>query len=189
MSVIEIKLESFAFPRDLGSDHANFRFVVGLRFVDEKGKLQTTHAVLPGLDSFWECARRKQEEPNYVRDGEKPSFDMDRVGPWETFIFRVRAEELKQIQFKVFDVNRKGAWETFKSVIEKIPQAFAGILGPALPVANELASAAVAVAAGSDKLLFRGSYDYSLQDNNTIRGQGKEGGYTIIFSNATVAGE
>lgn len=188
MHVCEIKLDGFEFPGELDNDQANFRFLVGLRYIDTDDKLATVHAVLPSLGTYWECDSDKVNDPRYVRDRNRSKLDMSKVGPWGSFIFRVKVKDLRQINFEVFDVNRQGAWETFKSVVEKIPHAFSGMVGPALPIFNEVVSAAVTATAGSEKLLFRGSCDFSSQDTTRLRGptqfygQGKNGKYTIDFS-------
>ena len=55
MSVYEITLTGFKFPKNLDNDKANFRFVVDLRFVNDESRFTTEHAVMPSLDTFWEC--------------------------------------------------------------------------------------------------------------------------------------
>ena len=65
-SQFAITLEGFRFPEKLDKDKANFRFIVGLRFFDKDDNFSTAHTILPGLDTYWECAPKKSDAPNYV---------------------------------------------------------------------------------------------------------------------------
>ena len=190
MHTCEITLDSFQFPEDLDNDHANFRIAVGLRYVDKNNNLVTAHSVVPSPSTYWECDTDKKEkkDPRYVRAEDGSNLDMTKVGPWGRFMFRVIARELKHIKFEVYDVNRQGAWDTFKSVFEKIPAAFSGVLGPALPIINEVVSSAVTVSSGKDKLLFQGAFEFpqigatDLRAKHKIEEEGKSGQYKIEFT-------
>ena len=77
MPFFEFTLAEFTFPAKLPNDKANFRFVVDLRFIDDKGRFTTEHAVMPSLDTFWECDTRRADRPNYVRKVQDSQFNMD----------------------------------------------------------------------------------------------------------------
>ena len=49
MPLFELVLTEFLFPKALPNDKANFRFIVDLRFINEKGQFITEHAVMPSL--------------------------------------------------------------------------------------------------------------------------------------------
>ncbi len=66
MQMFELELTKFEFPQDLPNQKANFRFVVDLRFIDNEDRFSTEHAVMPGLDTFWECSADRRNAPNYV---------------------------------------------------------------------------------------------------------------------------
>lgn len=146
-----IKLDGFCFPSSLSNDKANFRFLVDLRFLAENGQFAVEHAVMPSLDTFWECDTRRSDRPNYVRRmvGGSPNgsrdtavsegecgdcgrqsrygmFDISesggRIDEWDRLVLAVKADRLHSIQFKVIDVDRNDAWD-------KIRGALAGIAG------------------------------------------------------------
>ena len=111
------------------------------------------------------------------------------VRDWDKLIFRVKGQKLNAIQFKVFDVNRKDAWDRIRSVLQKLPRAFAGPLGPAVGVVEEGTSVLLAKAAGSGKLLFRGDINLNLDlkcfesaSSFIIKGEGLSGDYKIGFN-------
>ena len=106
MKTFELTLTKFLFPKDLSNSKANFRFVVDLRFINEKGKFATEHAVMPSLDTFWECDTGRKDRPNYVRHCkdvkceipgntyEYSQFNMcdkDIIDDWDRLIFLVKA--------------------------------------------------------------------------------------------------
>lgn len=120
----ELVLKSFRFPRELSNSKANFRFVVDLRFIDDKENFDSEHAVMPSLDTFWECDTNRQDKPNFVRDVSRAasstpfaSFDMSRIDSWDALILGVKAKGLHSVQFKVIDVNRADAWDWVKGVL------------------------------------------------------------------------
>lgn len=176
----ELKLTDFEFPEKLSGNKANFRFVVDLRFIDKHGRFATEHAVMPSLDTFWECDPNRYDKPNYVRGGtkEKPEnkFVFKKSGEskkgvdeWDSLILYVRGKSLHSIQFKVIDVDRKDAWDTVKNVLGKVAETVIGkaksfILKQELPFHTAMGAAADDVQsfllkklAGGDKVLFRGS--------------------------------
>ena len=185
MSYFELTLHAFSFPRKLPDKSANFRFVADLRFVGENDRLVTVQAVMPGLDTFWECDTNRSKSPNYVRKDASlrkdasPGFDMKKVDDWDKLIFCVKASKLHSIQFKVFDVDRKDAWDMVKrflggivrSVIGRgvsnipkdLPTSLLGSLGAA---AADVQSFLLNKLAGGRKLLFKGSYIFN---NNQTR--------------------
>ena len=114
MPVFELTLTQFHFPEKLSNDKANFRFLVDLRFINGKGQFTTEHAVMPSLDTFWECDTSRDEKPNYVRlktnGGVQDQFDMAAIDDWDKLIFCVKGESVHSFQFKVIDVNREDAW-------------------------------------------------------------------------------
>ena len=107
MSVYEITLTGFKFPKNLDNDKANFRFVVDLRFVNDESRFTTEHAVMPSLDTFWECDQGGEGKPNYVRGkdaGDYGQFNMDAIDEWDRLILRVKGKGVHSIQFKVTEV-------------------------------------------------------------------------------------
>ena len=63
VSHFEVTLEGFRFSKGLPDRKSNFRFIVGLRFFDKDGNFNTVHAILPGLDTHWECAENNKKNP------------------------------------------------------------------------------------------------------------------------------
>lgn len=200
MPLFELKLTQFLFPNNLSNNKANFRFVVDLRLIKGEGQFTTEHAVMPSLDTFWECDNGKSNKPNYVRHCEIISngnvnysqFDMNKIDDWDKLIFLVKGERLHAIQFKVFDVDRKDAWDKMQNIAGKLIDAFGkitdaipgGQLGGAIP---DLFSFLLKKIAGGDKVLFRGSTKIEdLDDENSvekkIQGRGTDGEYQIDFS-------
>ena len=122
MPLFELTLKKFLFPKDLPNDKANFRFIVDLRFINEKGQFITEHAVMPSLDTFWECDTGRKDRPNYVRGKDVSSncsqFDMCAIDDWDKLILCVKGESVHSIQFKVIDVDRKDAWDKVKNFLE-----------------------------------------------------------------------
>ena len=176
MPFFEFTLTEFKFPKKLPNDKANFRLIADLRLINGKKQLITEHAVMPSLDTFWECATDKEEEPNYVRgsdDGAYGQLDLTDNGPideWDRLILIVKGENVHSIQFKVIDVDRKDAWDTAKNFLGGIIEAFIGKIKDVLPknlpspvsgslggAADDLNSFLLKKLAGGDKVLFRGS--------------------------------
>ena len=176
----ELKLTGFEFPEKLSGNKANFRFVVDLRFIDKHGRFAAEHAVMPSLDTFWECDPNRYSKPNYVRGGtkdkpenkfvfKKSSESKKGVDEWDSLILHVEGKSLHSIQFKVIDVDRKDAWDTVKNVLGKVAETVIGkargfILRKELPFPTAMGAAADDVQsfllkklAGGDKVLFKGS--------------------------------
>ena len=179
----EFTLTDFLFPADLPDNKANFRFVVDLRFINHRSQFATEHAVMPSLDTFWECDTGRSDKPNYVRgDGEEElrlvegstsrcsRFEMNAIDDWDTLILLVRGKSIHSIQFKVFDVDRKDAWDKIKDFLTGIVEAVIGKIRGAIPenlplhlpeslggAADDLQSFLLKKIAGGDAVLFRGS--------------------------------
>ena len=180
MPLFELVLKEFLFPKDLSNDKANFRFIVDLRFINENGQFITEHAVMPSLDTFWECDTGRTDRPNYVRNIDKDGnivnckyegnqFNMCAIDDWDKLILCVKGVSVHSIQFKVIDVDRKDAWDEVKNFLEgmigtligKIKGGISGNLPSPLPeslggAADDLQSFLLKKLAGGDKVLFRG---------------------------------
>ena len=192
MGDFEIRLMGFEFPGGLPNRRANFRFVVDVRFTDEE-KLVTEHAVMPSLDTFWECDTNRTGKPNYVRGQDVAAFDMKRIDAWDKLVLCLRAKELHSMQVKVMDVDRKDAWDAVKDFLGGVVRAFLGKLKVQVPsstlISDSLGSATEDIQsfllkklAGGDKLLFRGSCDLKQGvGRHTILGIGTDGSYRIEF--------
>jgi hypothetical protein len=187
-SEFELNLERFWFPAALDDNRANFRFVVDIRLV-RAGRFATDTAVLPGFDTWWECDRKKVQNPNYVR-AEGNTFDMDRIDAWQRLILLTRADTLHSVQVKVFDVDRPDGWDALRDAFGQIAQTVIGraprfLELPELAadgfgaVEEDLRSTIVKRLAGGDRLLFRGSA--RLEEAGTVRisGPGTAGDYTV----------
>lgn len=208
MPTYEINLKSFIFPDKLPDDKANFRFIVDLRYIDETNEFVTEHAVMPSLDTFWECAKDKREKPNYVRDETNPQFRFDNgntdgneqkggdgnkpkgIDEWDRLIFHIKGKSLHSIQFKVIDVNRKDAWDTVRNVLGKVVEVAIGKMQGILPTSSlwsrplgaasgDVQSFLLKKLAGGDKVLFRGSAKFDGKPEATIKGAGTRGAYEI----------
>ncbi len=207
MKTFELTLAKFLFPKDLSNGKANFRFVVDLRFINSKGQFTTEHAVMPSLDTFWECDTGRKDRPNYVRHSEDKGcysqFDMCAVDDWDRLILLVKGNSVHSIQFKVIDVDRKDAWDKVKNTLGGIVGAvigkIKGVIPETLPLslpetlggaADDVQSFLLKKLAGGDKVLFRGSRKFKDEDlpgdgaskDLCISGKGTEGGYKIGFS-------
>jgi hypothetical protein len=206
---IELTLKDFRFPPTLPNNKANFRFVVDLRYIKSGGELATENAVMPSLDTFWECDTGRENKPNYVRRKKDvkvngvgyATFNMAEIDAWDRLIVRFKGESAHSIQFKVFDVDRKGFWEKIKGVVGPIVQALLGrakkvIPGiPQLPEVSEAFGSAVddvqswivkKLAAGGDDVLYRGSVALGSDGEHTIEGKGTGGKYQIVITQGTV---
>ena len=191
MKDFEFALKGFRFPRKLSNNKANFRFVVDLRFINGDDQFITEHAVMPSLDTFWECDTSRQDNPNYVRSGDTENeniefegknydcsmFNIGSIDAWDRLILRVKGKRVHSIQFKVFDVDRKDAWDEVKNFLGGVIRTViggikGGILGKApfpLPAAlggaaDDVQSFLLKKLAGGDDVLFRGST--SFEDEN-----------------------
>ena len=97
MPTYDLKLADVRFPAGLPNSKANFRFVVDLRHENADGAFDSKNAVMPSLDTFWECDSSKDDKPNFVRgvrqDGQI-AFNMDRVDAWDARILKLKANGL-----------------------------------------------------------------------------------------------
>ena len=185
--IFEIELTEFSFPKELKNEHANFRFLVDLRFIDDKGEPKVVHAVLPSLANYWECATGKSNQPNYVRGDDtngKGCFDVEKkVDDWDKTIFWVRGQNLKTIRFKVYDVNREDWWNKFANVMKAIPEALKMFWGPAGGVAEEVSSALIEEMFSKHKLLFQGATNLkSNSDRPDVTGPANVTGPGVLVS-------
>lgn len=196
-----LRLNGFKFPEDLGDDKANFRFTVDVRYLDTKGKPAEKHVVMPSLDDYWECDRRKGKEPNYVRQSAtSPMFNMGKIDEWERLILMVQAEMIHSVRFKVFDVDREDAWDQVQHVLGSVAAALIGRAGQLIPdipavswdktlgnATEDLESWIVQKMAGQkDQVLFRGSVQTKKEQEYKISGAGRHGRYELRFE---VSGE
>ncbi len=197
----EIDLTGFRFPETLPPKRANFRIVVDLRYVTKRGDHTTEHAVLPGLDRWWECDPDRADSLEYARgpdEGEFATLDMSAVDDWDRLILLVRGDSIHSIQFKVFDVNRPGSLDRIRRGLGEVLGALIGRARDRLPEVAELASdslgsaatdlesALITEVAGADRLLFRGSARIPEPGDYTVAGVGEDGAYRIDFTLRTV---
>lgn len=197
----EISLTGFRFPAGLPRKRANFRFLVDLRYVTKRGEHTTEHAVLPGLDRWWECDPAKREELGYVRGAERDGgveFDLARIDEWDRLVLLVRGDAIHSVQFKVFDVDRPGVIDRIRSGVGDVIGSLVGRARGVLPdvagvlsdslgsAATDLESALLARLAGADRLLFRGSARLPGPGEFAIEGDGEAGRYRIDFALRTV---
>ena len=188
MPLFELILTEFLFPEDLPNRNANFRFIVDLRFINDKGHFTTEHAVMPGLDTFWECDKDQTDMPNYVRDNTHSQFNMEKIDDWDKLILCVNGQSLHSIQFKVFDVDRKDAWDKVQNFLEGMIGAVIGKVKGTIPeslggAADDLQSFLLKKLAGGDKVLFQKSEKLGGKtcEKCEVAGQGKKGEYKIVF--------
>lgn len=203
MAIFELTLKDFTFPVDLPEERSTFRFLVDIRYTDMEGKFATAHAVLPGLDTYWECEKAHKGKPNYVRHATLPKLDMgpNGVDEWDRLIIRLPAKELHAVLVKVFDVEKVGGLlDTIKDTLGSIVQA---LLGTATTAATGAVPTTAAFAKGAmgdafqdiesfllaklsnvkDEtfLLFKRSTKDSLDKTGpiSIKGPGLKGDYTV----------
>jgi len=201
LSVYELRLTGFTFPGALPNDKANFRIVAEVRYITADGGFATDHAVLPGLDTFWECATDKAGEPNYVRADGSASFNMKKVDTWDALMLMFKAASVHSVKLTVFDVNRQDAWDKIKDQLGPVLDAVLSKASAALPavggpfgslIKNSLGGASEDVeayllkklAGGGDKVLFKGSARLHTPTPPSvfaqkIAGQGSFGNYSI----------
>lgn len=186
MSYFELRLEKFLFPKKLDGGQANFRFIVDLRFINEKGQYTTEQAVMPGPDTFWECDTNQADKPNYVRHSEDKDlviddktytcgqFNMEDLHEWDRLILLVKGNSLHSILFTVYNVDRKDIWDKVqkigervfdavltkieKKIADAIPKDASSYLPDSLGSADDdLRSFLLKKIAGNDDILFRKS--------------------------------
>ncbi len=201
--IFELSLTGFSFPTNLDNSKANFRFVVDIRYVNKNDEFATEHAVMPGLDTFWECDTREDDKPNYVRAIGAATFDMAKINEWDRLILLFKANDVHSIQFKVFDVNRQDIWDRIKEIAVSLLQALIGkvqsVVSSTLPAAvssspGSLGNAAEdlvshilkRIAKSGDDVLFKGATNLTIPPGAaptryTIRGAGSRGNYEIDF--------
>ena len=192
----EFILTDFQFPARLPGRQANFRMVVDLRYVSRRGDHTEAHAVLPGLDTWWECDPERSEDPGYVRGaraGKRVALTMDAIPDWDRLILLVRGDGVHSIQFRVFDVDRADAWDritgAFLEVVpvllskgrEAVPDLGGLVEAPLGSAAADLEAITVSRIAGGDRLLFRGSSRLTGSGSGRIGGRGVGGTYRIGF--------
>ncbi|MCL7967771.1 MAG: hypothetical protein M8857_11720 [marine benthic group bacterium] len=197
----ELDLTGFRFPAELPRKRANFRFVVDLRYVTKRGDHTTEHAVLPGLDRWWECDPERSDRQEYARgevEGDRVLLDMSAVDDWDRLILLVRGDAIHSIQFKVFDVNRPGTLDRIRKGLGDVVGSLLGRARSGLPdvagvfsdslgsAATDLESALITRLAGADRLLFRGSARLPEPGDYVIEGRGEDGAYRIDFALKTV---
>ena len=204
MAIYEFKLTNFMFPNRLKNNKANFRFIVDLRYINENDQFTTAQAVMPGLDTFWECDTGETEKLNYVRAGNASKFNLNAIDDWDELILLVKGNGIHSIRFTVMDVDREDAWDKFKkfvgntvetaiglfkgSITRNLPQDIANPLDDPLGgAAEDMQSLVMKKIAGGDKILFRKSVNLNktkFQQGVEIPGSGTgiEGDYTIGFS-------
>ena len=193
----ELDLTGFRFPAVLPRKRANFRFVVDLRYVTKRGDHTTEHAVLPGLDRWWECDPERSDRQEYARgvaEGDSVLLDMDSVDDWDRLILLVRGDAIHSIQFKVFDVNRPGTLDRIRKGLGDVVGSLLGRARSGLPdvagvfsdslgsAATDLESALITRLAGADRLLFRGSARLPEPGEYVVEGRGEGGAYRIEFT-------
>lgn len=197
----EIDLTGFRFPNKLPPKRANFRIVVDLRYVTKRGDHTTEHAVLPGLDRWWECDPDRNDRLEFVRGPDHGRFgtlDMSVVDDWDRLILLVRGDAIHSIQFKVFDVNRPGTLDRLRKGFGEVLGTLVGRARTALPdvadllsdslgsASSDLESALITRLAGADRLLFRGSARIPEPGEYVVEGKGEDGPYRIDFTLRTV---
>ena len=197
----EIDLTGFRFPNKLPPKRANFRIVVDLRYVTKCGDHTTEHAVLPGLDRWWECDPDRSDRLEFVRGPDHGRFgtlDMSVVDDWDRLILLVRGDAIHSIQFKVFDVNRPGTLDRLRKGFGEVLGTLVGRARTALPdvadllsdslgsASSDLESALITRLAGADRLLFRGSARIPEPGEYVVEGKGEDGPYRIEFTLRTV---
>jgi hypothetical protein len=110
MPTFELTLNDFTFPKTLPESRSTFRFLIDLRYIDSDGKFATTHAVLPGLDSYWECEKQHKGEANFVRHPTLPKLDMNSIDEWDRMIVMLKATSLHSLQIRVIDIEKTGGF-------------------------------------------------------------------------------
>jgi hypothetical protein len=191
-SEFELTLDGFSFPETLADHRSNFRFVVDVRLV-RGGKFATDTVVMPGFDTWWECDRKKDQQPNYVRLPDRAAFDFDRIDGWDRLVLLTRADSLHSLQVKVFDVDRPDAWDTLRDAFGRIAQAVVGRAPRALELQDvavdgfgateeDLRSSIAKRLAGGDRLLYRGSARLGAAGPVKVAGRGTAGDYALAFT-------
>lgn len=140
MPNFELSLTDFTFPKALDEARSTFRFLFSVRYIDASDKFGTAHAVLPGLDSYWECEKEHKSDPHFVRkmpETNPPSFDMKKIDAWDTLVFMLSAKRLHSIQVKVIDIEKEGG------LLDKIKDYAGSLLHSFLGTVKSVATGAV----------------------------------------------
>lgn len=125
----ELTLNNFTFPKNLDESRSTFRFLIAVRYIEPDGDFATAHAVLPGLDSYWECEKSHKGKSNYVRHGNEPRFDMEKIDEWDRLIVKLKARELHSMQVKVIDIEKTGGLlDKIKDYASSMIQSFLGTI-------------------------------------------------------------
>jgi hypothetical protein len=201
MPNFELTVEKFDFPDSLPEARSTFRFLVDIRYIDPKGEFATAHAVLPGLDSYWECEKEHKGEASYVRDDNASQIDMGKIDEWDKLIVMLQAKELHSLQIRVFDIEKSGGFldklkEYSGMVVEALigkavtaakdavpgpPDFLKGAFGTATHDVEAFALAQLAGIRGQDSLLFKKSKnkDELATGNVSLKGAGTKGEYEV----------
>ena len=144
----KVTLKEFKFPETLGNNQLDFRLQVDLRFRDGNS-FKTKTVILPGLDTYWECAKDENEEGEYkpsrelVRKKDNNDFlfeaDPEKMGEWGK-MFRVQASEFYEMRVTVFDVDHKGWWD---KIAESVSKVFSSLVGFVVPGGNAVIDSVV----------------------------------------------
>jgi len=201
MPNFELTFDKFDFPDTLPEARSTFRFLVDIRYIDPKGEFATAHAVLPGLDSYWECEKEHKGEASYVRDDNSSQIDMNKVDEWDKLIVMLQAKELHSLQIRVFDIEKSGGFldklkEYSGMVVEALigkavtaakdavpgpPDFVKGAFGTATHDVEAFALAQLAGIRGQDSLLFKKSKNKGelTAQSVILRGEGTKGLYEV----------
>jgi len=127
MPTFELSLTDFNFPADLPESRSTFRMLLDVRYIDTDGKFATQHAVLPGLDTYWECEQAHKGEANFVRDPNAPKLDMTKIDPWDRLFFLFKANSIHSLQVRVIDIEKEGGFlDKIKEYAGSIVEALVG---------------------------------------------------------------
>lgn len=203
MPTYEITLTDFSFPKTLEEARSTFCFLISLRYVTVEDKFATVQAVLPGLDSYWECEKAHKGKPNYVRHPTLPKFDMAKIDVWDRLLFMLKAKELHSLQIKVIDIEKTGGWlDKMKEYVGAMIQSLLGtakavvtgavpppvafvkdILGNAVDDVESLVLAKLAGMKGQEFLLFKKSVTEFPAAGGaiSIAGVGAQGDYEVTL--------
>ncbi len=127
MPTYELSLTNFTFPEELPESRSTFRMLLDVRYIDTDDKFATHHAVLPGLDTYWECEKAHKNEANFVRDLNGPRLDMNKIDPWDRLFFLFKANSIHSIQVRVIDIEKEGGFlDKIKDYAGSIVEALVG---------------------------------------------------------------
>jgi len=202
MPNFELTFEKFDFPDELPEARSTFRFLIDIRYVNAKGDFATEHAVLPGLDTYWECEKEHKGEASYVRRDGASEIDMSRIDLWDRLIVKLNAQSLHSMQVRVFDIEKTGGFldklkeysgmvvqaligaavKTAKDAVPTPPAILQGAFGAATHDVEAFALAQLAGIRAQDSLLFKQSTNDMAPGNKTLNGAGSKGQYIVGIS-------